>query len=466
MTQSISFSETPYPRYHTEVQDSTREEARGCGGESKKKAIKNASGSFDRDGKLYNVSRAVQCGTLGPCSEMCSEPFQYVPETVELAASSRSFATFAHPSAVSALACEERHDDSVCGDVFVCGQSGVSVTEGGTGDTLFLNGQDGHGPDTDKQVSLCLHLTATGGIYDPIPEERSCACVSCACVRADSSGDSNSVLMGSIVTEYSAVTKQMVAKNGSRTKIVSSNERYKGESEGDSFIISNGVDVDVDDEYVNLYLRKRACVSGSTGDEVINLKRRKHLTDRTGHGGLTEEVDVLPCDDLSVNRKDTQLIVTDFTETAVRNGTILKGCRAGQNSGCVHSEENIGKYECRDESLSSPNVLPCTIVKPFSFLTLNVCGILSKMKHPDFLSLISNHDIIAISESKLDDTDAVDVPGYVAFYNNRGKFRRKSGGVLLLIKEELAQYVTVFESKDKKPKIYTRVKKTLLFYKW
>ena len=82
---------------------------------------------------------------------------------------------------------------------------------------------------------------------------------------------------------------------------MSSNERYKDESEGDSFIISNVVDVD--DEYVNGHLRKRACASGSTGDEVINLKRCKHLTDRTGHGGLTEEVDVLPCDDLSVNRK-------------------------------------------------------------------------------------------------------------------------------------------------------------------
>ena len=147
--------------------------------------------------------------------------------------------------------------------------------------------------------------------------------------------------------------------------------------------------------------------------------------------------------------------------------TILKGCRAGQNSGCVHSEENIGKYDCRDESLSSPNVLPCTNVKPLSFLARNVCGILSKIKHPDFLSLISSHDIF---ESKLDDIDAVDVPGYVAFYKNKGKFRRKSGGVLLLIKEELAQYVTVFESRDKKPKIYTRVKnnthtKTLLLYK-
>ena len=90
---------------------------------------------------------------------------------------------------------------TVCVVMCLCGQSGVSVTEGGTGDTLFLNGQDGHGPDTDKQVSLCLHLTGTGGIHDTIPEERSCACVSCACVRADSSGDSNSVQMGSIVTE-------------------------------------------------------------------------------------------------------------------------------------------------------------------------------------------------------------------------------------------------------------------------
>ena len=129
--------------------------------------------------------------------------------------------------------------------------------------------------------------------------------------------------MVSIITECSAVTKQVVAKYGSGTEIVPSSEKYKGESEeGDSFIISNVVDVDdVDDEYVNMHLRKRACASGSTWDEeVINLKRCKHLTDRTGHGGLTEEEDVLPCDDLSVNTKDTQLIVTDFIETARRNG--------------------------------------------------------------------------------------------------------------------------------------------------
>ena len=53
---------------------------------------------------------------------------------------------------------------------------------------------------------------------------------------------------------------------------MSSNERYKGESEkGDSFIISNVGDFD--DEHVNMHSRKRACASGSTWDEeVINLK--------------------------------------------------------------------------------------------------------------------------------------------------------------------------------------------------
>ena len=69
----------------------------------------------NRDGKLYIVSRAVLCDTLGPCSE----PFQHVPETVGVATSSRSVATFDHHVACSALACEERHDSSACGGALV-----------------------------------------------------------------------------------------------------------------------------------------------------------------------------------------------------------------------------------------------------------------------------------------------------------------------------------------------------------
>ena len=54
--------------------------------------------------------------------------------------------------------------------------------------------------------------------------------------------------------------------------------------------------------------------------------------------------------------------------------------------------------------------------KLLSSLALNVCGMLSEMKHPDFVSFISNHCTIAVSDSKLDDTDSVDVHGYMAFY--------------------------------------------------
>ena len=81
----------------------------------------------------------------------------------------------------------------------------------------------------------------------------------------------------------------MVAKNGSGTEIVSSNERHKGETEeGNSFIIAN-----VDDEYVNMHLRKTACVSGSIEDEGgINLKGCQKLADKAGHVDLTGEADV------------------------------------------------------------------------------------------------------------------------------------------------------------------------------
>ena len=42
-----------------------------------------------------------------------------MPETVGLATSSRSVATFARPSAGSALTCEEKHNGSVCSSVCV-----------------------------------------------------------------------------------------------------------------------------------------------------------------------------------------------------------------------------------------------------------------------------------------------------------------------------------------------------------
>eukprot|EP00745_Piridium_sociabile_P015887 TRINITY_DN23701_c0_g1_i2.p1 TRINITY_DN23701_c0_g1~~TRINITY_DN23701_c0_g1_i2.p1 ORF type:complete len:225 (-),score=19.75 TRINITY_DN23701_c0_g1_i2:6-680(-) len=91
--------------------------------------------------------------------------------------------------------------------------------------------------------------------------------------------------------------------------------------------------------------------------------------------------------------------------------------------------------------------------KPLCFLALNVFGVLSKSRYPDFVSLINQYDVVAVSESKLSDADEVQIAGYTAFYKNRDRFIARSGGLLLLVKEHIAKFVTVFETITNKHKI-------------
>ena len=91
--------------------------------------------------------------------------------------------------------------------------------------------------------------------------------------------------------------------------------------------------------------------------------------------------------------------------------------------------------------------------KKLSCMAINVGGLRSKLNFPSFLSFIKTYDVIVITESKFSDTDSVNILGYTPFYKNRGKFRRKSGGILLLVKDWLVQYVHIFENIQFKNKI-------------
>ena len=83
-------------------------------------------------------------------------------------------------------------------------------------------------------------------------------------------------------------------------------------------------------------------------------------------------------------------------------------------------------------------------------LSINVCGLKSKLLCPEFVSFIEQYDIIGIQESKLDDVDNVQIQGFQVFSNNRTSVSRyRSGGITLLIKNEISPFITVhkFESK-------------------
>lgn len=87
--------------------------------------------------------------------------------------------------------------------------------------------------------------------------------------------------------------------------------------------------------------------------------------------------------------------------------------------------------------------------KQILLLSINVCGLKSKLLCPEFTSFISQYDIIGLQESKLDDVDKINIPGYQVYSNNRKAVSRyRSGGITLLVKNDLSPFITVhkFES--------------------
>ena len=74
-------------------------------------------------------------------------------------------------------------------------------------------------------------------------------------------------------------------------------------------------------------------------------------------------------------------------------------------------------------------------------VTLNVCGIHSKLKRPDFIEFISKHDIVGICETKMDQFDQISIDGFTVFSSCRKHCKRSSGGVMFLVKDYLRDFI-------------------------
>ena len=79
-------------------------------------------------------------------------------------------------------------------------------------------------------------------------------------------------------------------------------------------------------------------------------------------------------------------------------------------------------------------------------LSLNVCGLRSKLVIPDFVTHISQYDILCFTESKTNATDCMStlIPGYTLCLNNR-KGTRPSGGIAIGIRNEPTHLIKVNE---------------------
>jgi hypothetical protein len=74
-------------------------------------------------------------------------------------------------------------------------------------------------------------------------------------------------------------------------------------------------------------------------------------------------------------------------------------------------------------------------------VSVNVCGLTSKLKFPDFIDFIQKNDIVCINESKLDEFDVpnINIDGYQFWSKHRQKCTRRSGGVGVFVKNELIE---------------------------
>ncbi|CAG2241030.1 unnamed protein product [Mytilus edulis] len=82
-------------------------------------------------------------------------------------------------------------------------------------------------------------------------------------------------------------------------------------------------------------------------------------------------------------------------------------------------------------------------------LSLNCCGINKRLQYPEFCELLYDHDIICLQETKTDDLDTINLPGFIFHMKNRQKYGKKSGGIILAYKEKLNNYLELLETDSK-----------------
>ena len=79
--------------------------------------------------------------------------------------------------------------------------------------------------------------------------------------------------------------------------------------------------------------------------------------------------------------------------------------------------------------------------------TLNMCGILTKTKYPDFIKLIDDFHLFCVTETKVDKYDIISIPNYTFLSKPRTqKYLRKSGGIGVFVKQTILNYVDVIDS--------------------
>ena len=83
------------------------------------------------------------------------------------------------------------------------------------------------------------------------------------------------------------------------------------------------------------------------------------------------------------------------------------------------------------------------------FGCLNVCGLKSRLNFPEFIETLACYDVLCVTETKLDETDVISIPGYNFMSQHRKqKYLRKSVGIGIIYKSTLENKIKIIDTES------------------
>ena len=79
---------------------------------------------------------------------------------------------------------------------------------------------------------------------------------------------------------------------------------------------------------------------------------------------------------------------------------------------------------------------------------INVCGLLSKLRYPDFEEFCQSYDIVCLVESRLFSLDSFDIQNFEILHllKRKKKTKSRSGGIAVLVKVTIFEHVKILNS--------------------
>ena len=101
-----------------------------------------------------------------------------------------------------------------------------------------------------------------------------------------------------------------------------------------------------------------------------------------------------------------------------------------------------------EQSPTDPRL--CSDQCKLNILFLNVCGLNKRNNYFEFQELVNNFDLLCFVETKTDNCDEIEIPDFrlVHMQNRKALSNRRSGGIVLYAKSDLAPYVKVLETES------------------